>query len=316
MGTLHSIYWLPTELMTLAPITAEVKWTLPQDQRQPRASVWGETNMRGHPLGCFLEGPSFDREGNLHVVDVPFGRIFRVTPAGQWELRCAYDGWPNGLKLHKDGRLVIADYRHGILQLAAGETTPQPLVTSFRSEGFLGCNDLFFSADGAMWFTDQGQTGLHNPAGRVFRLDGGGQLSCVLANIPSPNGLVMNAAENQLYVAVTRANAIWRLPLMADGSTSKVGLFIQLSGGLAGPDGLALDEEGGVIAAHPGLGVWRYDRVGRPTHLIEAPEGKMWTNIAFGGPKNDELHIVDSTTGTIHVARMPCPGKRMFSHMD
>lgn len=300
--------------MTYAHLNAELKWELPPDMRRPRASSWGDVNLRGHALGCFLEGPSFDRSGNLYLVDVPFGRIFRVSPDGQWTLRCEYDGWPNGLKVHQDGRLFIADYRKGILQLAADQATPQPLVTAFRSEGFLGCNDLFFSADGGVWFTDQGQTGLHNPAGRVFRLDAQGQLTCVLSNIPSPNGLVMNAAENQLYVAVTRANAIWRLPLMADATTSKVGLFIQLSGGLAGPDGLALDEEGALIVAHPGLGVWRYDRVGRPTHFIEAPEGRMWTNIAFGGPRNDELHIVDSTTGTVHVADMPCPGKRMFSH--
>ena len=302
--------------MSTARINAERRWMLPPAWRQPRESAWGETNMRGHRLGCFLEGPSFDRDGNLLMVDVPFGRIFRVAPDGAWSLRCEYDGWPNGLKVHRDGRIIIADYRQGILQLGLDQHAPTPLATSFRSEGFLGCNDLFFAADGSLWFTDQGQTGLHNPAGRVFRLEPGGHITCVLDNVPSPNGLVMNASENQLYVAATRANAVWRLPLMADGSTTKVGLFIQLSGGLAGPDGLALDEEGAVIVAHPGIGVWRFDRVGRPTHLVECPDGAMWTNIAFGGPANDELHIVDSTAGAVYVARMPCPGKRMFSHCD
>ena len=33
---------------------------------------------------------------------------------------------------------------------------------------------------------------------------------------------------------------------------SKVGLFIQMSGGHAGPDGMALDEEGGLVIAHLG----------------------------------------------------------------
>lgn len=264
--------------------------------------------MRGHPLGCFLEGPCFDQVGNLHVVDVPFGRIFKVSNAGEWTLLSEYDGWPNGMKVLDDGRLIIADYGLGILQLTPGECKPTPLVTSFRSEGFLGCNDLFFDDQGCLWFTDQGQTGLHNPAGRVFRLDQNGSLTCVLGNIPSPNGLVMNKAGTQLYVAITRANAVWRLPLMADGATTKVGLFIQLSGGMAGPDGLALDQEGGLIVAHPGIGVWRYDAMGRPTHLIEAPDGRMWTNIAFGGASNDELHIVDSTMGCIFVAQMPVPG--------
>jgi gluconolactonase len=297
-----------------ASITAELKWQMPSELREPRASAWGETNMRGHPLGCFLEGPSFDRHGNLYLVDLPFGRIFRVSPEGLWTLRCEYDGWPNGLKLHQDGSIFIADYRKGVLRLDSEQAAPKEVAASFRSEGFLGCNDLFFAADGTLWFTDQGQTGLHNPAGRVMSFGRDGQMSCVLNNIPSPNGLVMNASENQLYVAVTRANAIWRLPLMADRTTSKVGLFIQLSGGIAGPDGLALDEEGGVVVAHPGIGVWRFDRVGRPTHLVDAPDGSVWTNIAFGGPRNDDLYIVDSMSGSVHVARMPYAGKCMFSH--
>jgi gluconolactonase len=102
---------------------------------------------------------------------------------------------------------------------------------------------------------------------------------------------------------------------MMDGSTSKVGLFIQLSGGFAGPDGLALDEEGGLIVAHPGIGIWRFDSVGRPTHLLECPEGSVVTNIAFGGPDNDELHVVDSLSGSVFVARFPYPGARMYSHL-
>ena len=32
------------------------------------------------PTDCFLEGPSFDRDGNLFVVDIPFGRILKITP--------------------------------------------------------------------------------------------------------------------------------------------------------------------------------------------------------------------------------------------
>lgn len=300
--------------MSYSVIQAERKWLLPSAFQQPRQSLWGETNMRGHAIGSFLEGPSFDRDGNLLLVDVPFGRVFQVSTDGQWSLLCEYDGWPNGLKVHPDGTIFIADYRLGILKFDRGQARPMPWLTSFRSEGFLGCNDLFFAADGTLWFTDQGQTGLHNPIGRVFRATLDGQLTCVLDNVPSPNGLVMNASENQLYVAATRGNSIWRLPLMADGTTTKVGLFIQLSGGLAGPDGLALDAEGGVVVAHPGVGIWRFDRSGRTTHLIECPDGAMWTNIAFGGVENDELHIVDSSAGAIWATKMPYPGKRMHSH--
>jgi gluconolactonase len=297
---------------TLLP--AALRYTLPAALTTPRASTWAAVNMRGSPTGCFLEGPSFDIEGNLLVVDIPFGRIFRVPASGEWQLICEYDGWPNGLKIHRDGTIYIADYRRGILRLSPDANAPEEFVCTYRSEGFKGCNDLFFSGTGDLYFTDQGQTGLHDPTGRVFCADRDGQLSLVAERIPSPNGLVMNTEGSQLLVAATRANAIWRFPLMEDGSASKVGVFIQLSGGIAGPDGLAVDVEGGVVACHPGIGVWRFDKMGRPTHLVEAPPQSVWTNIAFGGDQNRELFITDSIAGSIWSVLMPYSGVPMYSH--
>ena len=74
----------------------------------------------------------------------------------------------------------------------------------------------------------------------MFRIRVNGQIDCLLDNIPSPNGIALDPTESMLYVAVTRANAVWRVPLMPDGGVAKVGNFIQLSGGV-GPDGLAVD---------------------------------------------------------------------------
>ena len=124
----------------------------------------------------------------------------------------------------------------------------------------------------------------------------------------------MNLDETQLYVAATRANAVWRVPLR-DLEVTRAGTFIQMSGGTVGPDGLALDEEGGVVAAHPGIGVWRFDRLGRPTHLIESPAGNFCTNVAFGGDDRRQLYITESESGTILRAELPVPGRPMFSHL-
>ncbi|MBB5696610.1 SMP-30/gluconolactonase/LRE family protein, partial [Roseomonas pecuniae] len=68
-------------------------------------------------MDCFLEGPSFDRQGRLYVTDIPFGRVFRISPEGEWEQVAEYDGWPNGLKIHRDGRIFITDYKRGIMLL-------------------------------------------------------------------------------------------------------------------------------------------------------------------------------------------------------
>ncbi len=231
---------------------------MPEKFRIRRRSAWGDANAAGMELDSFLEGPSFDRAGNLYVTDIPFGRVFRISPAGEWTLVTEYDGWPNGLKLHKDGRIFITDYKKGIVLLDATSGQITPLIEHRGSESFKGVNDLFFAANGDLYFTDQGQTGLHDPTGRVFRYDTAGKLTMLVDTVPSPNGLVMNKAETVLYVGVTRGNAVWRLPLLADGFASKVGLFIQMTGGHAGPDGMALDSEGGLVVAHPSTTAWRF----------------------------------------------------------
>jgi gluconolactonase len=296
-------------------ITTEVFARLPEHLRvKNRRSGWAFG--KGHDfLHSFLEGPSFDRAGNLLVVDIPHGRVLRVSPQGEWSVVTEYDGWPNGLKIHRDGRIFIADHRRGIMQLDPATGTVTPVLGEVRREGFKGTNDLIFAANGDLYFTDQGQTGLQDPSGRVYRLRADGQVDCLLQNVPSPNGLALSPDEKALFLAVTRANQIWRLPLHPDGTTSKVAAFITLSGGLAGPDGVAIDEQGGLAVAHCGLGtVWLFDRLGEPRYRIRSCEGISTTNLAFGGTNNRSLFITESDTGTILRAEVPVAGHVMYSH--
>src|SRR5438105_5424246 len=167
--------------MTLYPPPEEVPTAvfarLPDSFRRRRRSAWSDANRGGDAVDCFLEGPSFDRAGNLHVVDIPFGRVFRVSPAGDWALVAEYDGWPNGLKIHRDGRIFITDYRRGLVLLDPANGKVTTLIETRASESFKGVNDLFFAANGDLYFTDQGQTGLHDPTGRVYRHDTAGKLT-------------------------------------------------------------------------------------------------------------------------------------------
>ena len=183
-------------------------------RRRGQTPDWAAANRPGgDTVDCFLEGPSFDRDGNLYVTDIPYGRVFRIAPDRTWTLVAEYDGWPNGLKIHKDGRIFITDYKYGIMQLDPVTGHVTPYLTHRKSEGFRGVNDLFFDRGGRIYFTDQGQTGMHDPTGRVYRYDpDGDRLDLLVTNAPSPNGLVMNPEENVLYVAVTRGNGVWRVP--------------------------------------------------------------------------------------------------------
>lgn len=303
-------------------IEARVLTQLPDSFRKRRRTEWCDANKPGHEIDSFLEGPVFDRAGNLFVADIPYGRIFRVTPALEWKRLTEYDGWPNGLAIHRDGSIWIADYRHGLMRIDPDEASavPSAVLGHRNSESFKGLNDLTFDAHGACYFTDQGQTGLHDPSGRVFRFtpatkpgQGAGRLDCLVANAPSPNGIALDAGGKAMFVAVTRANAVWRAPLLPDGAITKMGAFRTFFGA-SGPDGMAVDAEGRLVVAHASLGgAFVIDPRGGVTHFIRSPVGATVTNVAFR-PGTSKVVLTESDTGTLLEADLPSPGQRLYSH--
>lgn len=298
----------------LQKISAEVFTSMPAKFRRAQKTRWGESNRQGAELECFLEGPSIDREGNLWLVDIPFGRIFRISTKGEWDLVIQYDGWPNGLKFHQDGRAFICDYRKGLLALNPKTGAMETILESAHSEGFKGLNDLHFASNGDLYFTDQGQTGIADPTGRLFRLRADGGLDRLISNAPSPNGVTLSNSEKHVYLAVTRAQQIWRLPLMADGSISKAGVAVQLSGGVGGPDGIEMDSQDGLLVCQLGVGVWRFDANMLPTHLIHSTNHRHHhlANLCFTGTDRKRVLITDSMSGDVLTADLPVAGKRMF----
>ena len=289
---------IPTEVF------AEVPQTLRKSGTPAERIAAGKSPT---PAGCFLEGPAFERDGNLYLVDLAFGRIFRVTPRGEFSLAAEYDGEPNGLAIHKDGRIFIADHKLGILVLKDGKITP--LVSRYHQQAFKGVNDLTFADNGDLYFTDQGVTDLADPSGCVYRYTKEGVLQQLANCIPSPNGIVVE--KNVVYVAATRANAVWRLPLAPDGTVVRMGVFLHLSGG-RGPDGMAADLAGGLAVAHPDMGaVWIYSHRGEALYRVQSCGSDVITNLAYQG---NSMFMTDSGNGLILKAQVPTAGKPLFSH--
>ena len=297
----------------LEHIKAEVFTSMPAKFRKKGRTKWSDPNRQNVEVECFLEGPAFDRQGNLYIVDTAFQRIFRITPKGEWDVVVQYDGWPNGMKFHKDGRLFVADYRRGIMVLDVKTGKIEPLLETAYSEGFKGCNDLNFASNGDLYFTDQGQTGIVDPTGRVYRLKENGDLQRLAQNIPSPNGITVSTTDKHVYVAVTRTLQVWRLPLMQDGQVSKTGVAIQLSGGV-GPDGIEMTADNGLAVCYINMGVWIFDHHMLPTHFVSSDDAKHdhMTNIAFGGPDYKTAYITEALSGDVLTARMPVAGKKIF----
>lgn len=295
-------------------IETEVYARLPVElHRTGSCSEWVENRGAG-PLHSFLEGPAFDRAGDLYCVDLAHGRIFRITTDREWQVFADYGGEPNGLKIHKDGRIFVADHRLGILAFDPGTAAMSVIRNRAHREWFKGLNDLSFASNGDLYVTDQGQSGYEDPSGAVYRLRHGGELDLIFKGLPAPNGLVLNKREDVLHVSVTRSNRVMSFPIRPDrGGSPKARLFLQLSGSPTGPDGMAVDENDNLVVVHAGFGtVWVFSPFGEPLYRIRSSAGMRTTNVAYGGPDRRSLFITEAEQGVILMARMPVPGRLVY----
>lgn len=297
-----------------APKISELEvWTrLPDSFRDPKLTEWSRVNQGGRESDSFLEGPVFDGEGNLFVTDIPHGRVFRINSKGDWDLVAQWNGEPNGMKFLNRTELLITDYANGLMLLDTETGNVHPYLERNKTERFKGVNDLTFDSKGNLYFTDQGQTGLHDPTGRVYRLTTSGKLELLLSNVPSPNGITLSLDEKFLFVAVTRGNCVWRMPLLSDGSVSKTGQFFT-SYGPSGPDGLAINELGHLLVANPGLAyIWVLNHLAEPIEIFKGISGTSLTNLAFGGLDRKTLYCTDSTNGQIMKIKTSMAGSKLY----
>jgi gluconolactonase len=264
---------------------------------------WVQAARPNQRLHSFLEGPCFTGDGTLWLTDVPFGRIFAISPRGSWRLAAETPGQPHAVKPMVDGRLALVDFKLGLQAFDPASGSFETLCDATNTEAFRGLSDLAIAPNGDIWFTDSGRTSLTDPTGRVFVRRNDGRLRMALANVPYPNGIALTPDGKQVYVAATRANAVWRLNAeWPDPVYPMAGLWMQLSGGL-GPDGLAVDGRGRVAVAHAQAGrVWLISARGDVIADIRTPGGDWVTSVCFGGADDDHLYIVEAQQGAVYRA--------------
>ena len=286
-------------MLNLPPVlAASLLTTLPEALHfRGEPTPWTRITRPGMRLHSFLEGLVIDAAGDMYLADVPHGRIFRIDrDTLQWEIALSYEGEPHGMALLPDGSTIVADYRQGLLRL---DGAPTLLCNTYNGENFRGLSDLAVDGEGNVWFTDSGRTSLSDPSGRLYRRAPDGSVRCVLDNIPYPNGVAVSADGASVFVAATRANAVWKIArALPNSGKPMAGLYVQLCGGL-GPDGLAVSHDGLLAIAHAQAGcVWVMDALGMPLARVTTPGGLWTTSVRFAADSR-ELYIVDAQTGSI-----------------
>jgi lactonase len=301
-----SIMPLPPDLIGLPEIEAE---------------PWFQVDANPDLL---LEGPAFDREGNLFVTSPPAGIVFKIN--SKKSKRVIFENQKitvDGAAFHHDGRLFIVCITGEVLIL-----DPKGYKASFIYPQFMGrsltMNDLVFDMKGNFYVTHFLGT-IAEPTGGIFRVSPDAKIvQPVILNLASPNGISLSPQGDVLWVGESSRNTILRITLLEDGLTCRpvCGVMsVYYSSGCPGPDSNKVDSVGNLYQCIMGQGrIVVLNPQGIPVANVVIPgrdEGKLLktTNLAFK-PGTREGYITTSGKGGAWIYKFTGleKGLALFSH--
>ncbi len=242
-----------------------------------------ETLISGYGL---IEGPRVDQQGNLYFSDVLNGGVFVRRPDGQVETVVPKRRGVGGIALHADGGLVISG--RNICHVKDGETR-----VLFERDDIPGFNDLYTDSVGRVYtgsirsdpFSDAGP----RTPGEMYRIDTEGSVIELYGDVALTNGIGFSPDGRRLYHSDSARRHIIVHRVAPDGAVGERGVFAELDRGA--PDGLAVDEEGGVWTAAVGAGcLMRFDPDGKLDRVVPVPAESV-TSLCFGLDDPRDLYI-------------------------
>ncbi|MCZ9355384.1 SMP-30/gluconolactonase/LRE family protein [Streptomyces mutabilis] len=259
-------------------------------------TVHPETGM------TLLEGPTFDADGSLLVVDVTAPadepKVLRVDVRKKTSAQVHTDDrgvYTSAQFSPYDGRVYLTDFAHGeIVSMAPDGSDPRTFFSGEVDGAAMNPDDLAFDQDGNLYVSDSRGMSEGEAKGRVVRIDREGKNATVLADeLAAPNGISFDSEYRGLWVSELTQNRVSYLLLDGEDRVASRHTAIRVDGGVAQTDSIAVDADGNLYQAlhgRPAMAV--YDRHGERLATVEVParaaEGlESATNVAItpGGTK-------------------------------
>lgn len=168
--------------------------------------------------------------------------VFR-TPAGN----------TNGNTVDAQGRLVSCEQGNRRVTRTEPDGTVTVLAEHYQGKRLNSPNDSVVRSDGTIWFSDPDFGILSDYEGHraeseigachVYRIDPATGEVCLAADgLDGPNGVILSADEQRLYVSDSRAARIHEYDIHADGTLSDGKVFAEARGGVHF-DNIRFDDE-------------------------------------------------------------------------
>jgi sugar lactone lactonase YvrE len=131
--------------------------------------------------------------------------------------------------------------------------------------------------------------------GTLYRLDPGPHAEVLLTGQGLCNGIGWSPDATRMYFNDTLSRRVATYDYdLASGSIAGGGVLVEIDPALGMPDGLCVDDAGGVwVAMHGGGAVHRYRPDGTLDAVVGLPVSSV-TSVAFGGPRRDRLYVTTS----------------------
>lgn len=252
-----------------------------------------------------IEGPAFDNEGNLYVVNFEKqGTIGLVKPDGSAELFLTLPegSIANGIKFDSKGDMYLADYTgHNVLKV---DMETKGVSTYVHDDRFNQPNDIIVNKKDQFFASDPNWK---EGNGQLWRIDAGGEAVLLAEGMGTTNGIALNPEENILYVNESVQRKIWAFDVDAAGDISGKRLFAQFSD--FGFDGMACDNKGNLYVTRHGKGtVAVLSPAGELLHEVQL-KGKSCSNLVFGGEDGKTVYVTMQDRKGIEKFRAENAGK-------
>lgn len=290
----------------------------------------------------FPEGPAFDKNGLLHIVELAGHRVTQIAADGTATVLAETTGSPNGLAFGPDGAMYVCN---GGNRWAAEECTgnvagpgDQPgliqkltpggqfstLISEIDGQPINSPNDLAFDGHGGFYFTDpiwpgpDGGLASIKPGAALCYSDTDGNAKRILVGfgrnggIGYCNGIGVTDDGSTLLVNDSVSGWILAYPIRAPGEIGQASDYAFLGEGTV-PDGFAIDADGRVISAGHGTGRLHVFPPGggdKEEEIMLTDKGI--TNVCFGGPNFSTLYITQSDQGRVATYEWKAPGMKLF----
>jgi D-xylonolactonase len=166
------------------------------------------------------------------------------------------------------------------------------IVDPYTDRPDLQFNDGAIDRQGRLLVGSYNSARLDAPDGSLYRLDADRTLRKLDKNLVLSNGIGLSPDGKTLYVSEMFAHKITAYDYeIESGIAGNRRVFVAIPEDAGKPDGLTVDSQGFVWAAHwGGWRITRYDPAGKLEREVRIPTENV-TCIGFGGQNLDELYI-------------------------